>query len=116
MNELADLRGRTALVTAASRGIGFGAAAALARAGARVAICARGQEGLDAARSKLAAEFGPTGVFALAGDIGDAAFLERLAKLGLEPVLTTPASFAADIRAEYAMWRDLIKSSGVVVD
>jgi tripartite-type tricarboxylate transporter receptor subunit TctC len=46
----------------------------------------------------------------------DAAFLDRLAKLGLEPVLTTPASFAADIRAEHAMWRDLIKSSGVVVD
>ena len=56
----------------------------------------------------------------LAGEMAklmkDAAFLERLAKLGLEPVLTTPASFAADIRAEYAMWRDLIKSSGVVVD
>lgn len=46
----------------------------------------------------------------------DAAFLDRLAKLGLEPVATTPASFAADIRAEHAMWRDLIKSSGVVVD
>ena len=46
----------------------------------------------------------------------DAAFLDRLAKLGLDPVPTTPASFAADIRAEHAMWRDLIKSSGVVVD
>ncbi len=46
----------------------------------------------------------------------DAAFLDRLAKLGLEPVPTTPASFAADIRAEHAMWRDLIKSSGVVVE
>ena len=68
---------------------------------------------------------GPAGLPApvverLAGEMAklmkDAAFLERLAKLGLEPVLTTPASFAADIRAEYAMWRDLIKSSGVVVD
>ena len=46
----------------------------------------------------------------------DAAFLDRLAKLGLDPVPTTPASFAADIRSEYAMWRDLIKSTGVVVE
>ena len=46
----------------------------------------------------------------------DAAFLDRLAKLGLDPVPTTPASFAADIRNEYGMWRDLIKSTGVVVD
>ena len=46
----------------------------------------------------------------------DAAFLDRLAKLGLDPVPTTPASFAADIRGEYAMWRDLIKSTGVVVE
>jgi tripartite-type tricarboxylate transporter receptor subunit TctC len=46
----------------------------------------------------------------------DPAFLERLGKLGLEPVVTTPTSFGADIRAEHAMWRELIKSSGVVVD
>ena len=46
----------------------------------------------------------------------DAAFLDRLAKLGLDPVPTTPASFAADIRSEYTMWRDLIKSTGVVVE
>ena len=46
----------------------------------------------------------------------DAAFLDRLARLGLDPVPTTPASFSADIRNEYAMWRDLIKSTGVVVE
>lgn len=46
----------------------------------------------------------------------DAAFLDRLARLGLDPVPTTPASFAADIRTEYAMWRDLIKATGVVVE
>ena len=46
----------------------------------------------------------------------DAAFLDRLAKMGLDPVPTTPASFAAEIRIEYAMWRDLIRSAGVVVD
>jgi tripartite-type tricarboxylate transporter receptor subunit TctC len=46
----------------------------------------------------------------------DGAFLDRLAKLGLDPVPTTPASFGADIRGEYAMWRDLIKATGVVVE
>ena len=46
----------------------------------------------------------------------DAVFLDRLARLGLDPVPTTPVSFASDIRSEYAMWRDLIKSTGVVVE
>jgi 3-oxoacyl-[acyl-carrier protein] reductase len=90
MNEATPLHGRVALVTAASRGIGFGAAAALARAGARVAICARGQETLETARNKLAGEVGPQNVFALAGDIGDGEFLARL----VGDVQTT---FGADI-------------------
>lgn len=46
----------------------------------------------------------------------DATFLDRLAKLGLDPVPTTPASFSAEIKSEYVMWRDLIKSAKVVVD
>jgi NADP-dependent 3-hydroxy acid dehydrogenase YdfG len=40
---------RTALVTGASRGIGFACARALAAAGVRVAMCARGEETLRAA-------------------------------------------------------------------
>jgi tripartite-type tricarboxylate transporter receptor subunit TctC len=46
----------------------------------------------------------------------DASFLDRLAKMGLDPVPTTPAQFASAIRSEYAMWRDVIKASGVVVE
>jgi 3-oxoacyl-[acyl-carrier protein] reductase len=38
------LTGRVALVTAASKGLGKASAAALAREGCRVAICARGEE------------------------------------------------------------------------
>lgn len=56
----------------------------------------------------------------LAGEVQklmkDGPFLERLSKLGLDPVPTTPASFSAEIRKEHAMWRDLIKSANVVVD
>jgi 3-oxoacyl-[acyl-carrier protein] reductase len=46
MNEM-FLIGQTALVTGATRGIGFAIARALADAGATVAICGRSQQGVD---------------------------------------------------------------------
>ena len=46
----------------------------------------------------------------------DPAFLDRLAKMGLDPVPTTPAEFGASIRSEYAMWRDVIKAAGLAVE
>ena len=45
----ADLRGKTAVVTGASKGIGYAIAAALAQAGANVVLCARSAE--DVARA-----------------------------------------------------------------
>jgi NAD(P)-dependent dehydrogenase (short-subunit alcohol dehydrogenase family) len=48
-----DLTGRTALVTGGSRGLGFALARELAGAGARVGICARGEEALERARERL---------------------------------------------------------------
>ena len=41
------LQGKRAIVTGASRGIGFAIAEALAAEGCAVSICARGQIGLD---------------------------------------------------------------------
>lgn len=45
--------------------------------------------------------------------MSDPVFLDRLAKMGLDPVLTTPAQFAAQIENEYAMWGDVIKKAGI---
>ena len=47
------LSGKRALVTGASKGIGLAVARALRRAGARVAICARGSKALDQALAEL---------------------------------------------------------------
>lgn len=58
MVELA-LRGRSALVTGASSGLGLAAATALAAEGCRLAICARGPERLAAARQTLLARGAP---------------------------------------------------------
>jgi len=55
MNET-FLQGRTAVVTGATRGIGFATARALADAGAMVAICGRGQESVDEAVRRLTNE------------------------------------------------------------
>jgi tripartite-type tricarboxylate transporter receptor subunit TctC len=46
----------------------------------------------------------------------DRDFFDRLDKMGVEPVPTTPASFTAGIKDEYAMWRDVIKAAGLLVE
>lgn len=48
-----DLRGKRVIITGASRGIGLAIASAFALEGARVAICARSQDAVDAAAAKL---------------------------------------------------------------
>ncbi len=69
------LKGQRVLVTAASSGIGFGAAQAFLREGARVVINSSNQAKLDAAVSKLS----PSGeVHGVAGDLAAKSDLEKV--------------------------------------
>ena len=53
MGTTGPLAGKTAIVTGASRGIGFSIAGTLARMGAKIAICARDAKKLEDAANKL---------------------------------------------------------------
>jgi 3-oxoacyl-[acyl-carrier protein] reductase len=53
-----QLNGKKAIVTGASRGIGLSIAELLAAEGCEVALCARGQEGVDAAVAAITAKGG----------------------------------------------------------
>ncbi|MGZ3410669.1 MAG: SDR family oxidoreductase [Rhizomicrobium sp.] len=71
-----SLKGRSAIITGGSKGIGFAVATRFANSGADVAIVGRGREALDAA--KAAIEKTAKGrVTAIQGDVGVAADVKR---------------------------------------
>jgi 3-oxoacyl-[acyl-carrier protein] reductase len=63
------IKGKVALVTASSKGLGYASARALAEDGARVVVCARGEEDLAKAASALGQL---TDVHAVVADVTDA--------------------------------------------
>jgi 3-oxoacyl-[acyl-carrier protein] reductase len=71
-----DLAGKTALVTGASRGLGFACARALGRRGARLVLASRGGEHLERAREELASEGAE--VIGVPADVRDPEALARL--------------------------------------
>ena len=60
---LFDLTGKVALVTGASKGLGSAIAVGLAKAGARLALCARSREGLAETRAAVEAAGGEARIF-----------------------------------------------------
>ncbi|MGH8173446.1 MAG: SDR family oxidoreductase [Rhodanobacteraceae bacterium] len=66
------LDGKVALVSGASKGIGFACARELAALGADVLLVARDEDVLERARDELAEEFGEREFFLFAADVADA--------------------------------------------
>lgn len=77
-----QLDGKAAVVTAASRGLGRAAALALAREGARIAICARGEDVHEAAEA-IRRETGAD-VLAVRADVTRQADVDALIEAALE--------------------------------
>jgi len=71
------IRGKTALVTAASRGIGYACALTLAKEGANIVICARQESPLNEAVERIRGET-RSRVIGQTADITQAADIERL--------------------------------------
>ena len=71
------IQGRVALVTAASKGLGKACALGLAREGVRLAICARGEDGLERTAREITATTGAE-VFWRRADMASATDIQRL--------------------------------------
>jgi len=89
------LRGKIALVAAASRGLGRAIALELATEGAKLVLCARGADDLEATRKDIAARTG-VDVHAVTADLSDQTQLERvnaeaMATFGQVDILVTNA-------------------------
>ncbi len=77
------LNEKIALVTAASRGLGYATAQVLAQEGAHVTICSRSSDSVDAAAEQLTRETGAT-VLPVVADVSRAEDVERLVALTVE--------------------------------
>jgi 3-oxoacyl-[acyl-carrier protein] reductase len=71
------LKGKRAIVMAASRGLGFASARGLAREGCRLVVCSRDQARIDAAAAAISKETGAE-VTALVADVSSASEAKRL--------------------------------------
>lgn len=114
--EAKPLFGKVALVTGGSRGIGKAIAAAYAREGARVFICARNTEAVARAVDEIRSTGGE--IDGMAGDVGnledvDAIMLGAMAKYGPIDVLVNNASLLGSRTtiADYPLpaWEEVLR-------
>jgi 3-oxoacyl-[acyl-carrier protein] reductase len=114
---MAQLQGKTALVTGASQGIGRACALALAAAGARVALAARNEDKLNQVAAEIAAKGGSAAVFTL--DIASEESIKACAKaaishFGAVEILVNNAGITRDtlaLRMKRADWDDVLHTN-----
>src|SRR5258708_35277535 len=96
------IRGKTALVCAASKGLGRGCAISLAREGVRLVITARGREALEATAAEIRKAHGVE-VIAVAGDItSDEGRRAALAACAAPDIVVTNA--AGTTTSDFRQW------------
>ncbi|HUZ04499.1 MAG TPA: 3-oxoacyl-[acyl-carrier-protein] reductase [Acidobacteriaceae bacterium] len=114
---MASMKGRVALVTGASQGIGRACAVALAQAGAQVALAARNQEKLAEVAAEITAAGGTAAVFAL--DIASEESIQACAKavlahFGKVEILVNNAGITRDglmLRMKRADWDAVLSTN-----
>lgn len=77
------LKGKIALVCAASQGLGFAVAEEIAAEGASLIICSRNEDSIKKARDTISSKHG-VDILGVAGDLSVTADVERIVATGLE--------------------------------
>lgn len=118
MTDLFDVRGKIAIVTGASRGIGLSIATRYAEAGMKVVISSRKQDMLDTVADELRANYSGAEVKPIAAHNGDKEALQNLVAQTIETyggvdVLVNNAAtnphFGTLLEAEDSLWQKTIE-------